>query len=173
MLDGQRVGSRCEQAVAHSSEDLALDRGGVVCVQYVGSTTSENAEWLLGECPPGSINRGWFPAANMYPRDYTSIKIRWAINGEVLAIVELQTSDTLDALPLVVSTSIGEYTWSSVGPPDQASWPAWKAPANEGAAKIKRERVILHEQIEPKRIYVVDLDQNFSEATFKTLQKGT
>ena len=110
MLDGQRVGSRCEQAVAHSSEDLALDRGGVVCVQYVGTTTSENAEWLLGECPPGSINRGWFPAANMYPRDYTSIKIRWAINGEVLAIVELQTSDTLDALPLVVSTPIGEYT---------------------------------------------------------------
>ena len=41
-----------------------------------------------------------------------------------------------------------------------------EARANEGAAKNKRERVILHEQIEPKRIYVVDLDQKFSEATF-------
>ena len=54
-----------EMVAAPSPGYLALDRGDIVCVQYVGTTGSKEAGWLFGECPQGSKKRGWLPAAMM------------------------------------------------------------------------------------------------------------
>ena len=97
-----------EMVAAPSLGYLALDPGDIVYVQYVGSTWSKDLGWLFGECPQGSKNRGWFPAAMMYPRESIVIKVHRGLSGELLAIVELQPSDTLDALPQVVSNASRE-----------------------------------------------------------------
>ena len=89
---------------AHIRGYLVLARGDVVRVQYVGANISNDAGWLFGDCPPGNMNEGWLPAAMMFPRESIVVKVRLALSGEVLDVIELQPSDTLDTLPLAVST---------------------------------------------------------------------
>ena len=86
---------------------ISLKRGEEICVEHLGSDASGDAGWLFGESPHFSGQKGWFPIAMVHTCDSIAISVKLALNGELLAVIRLQPSDTLDTLRHAVSVEAG------------------------------------------------------------------